>query len=474
MTYSKLVIIKSLIWKLLEKCSVQGVAFIVTVVLARLLSPEEYGIVAIVTIFLSFSNILIEAGFSTALIQKKGFNNIDFSTIFYFSLFVAIIIYTLLFIFSGTIATFFQEPQLTVIIKVLGVNVFFCAVNSIQKAYVSKSMLFKKMFYSSFIAATFSGGIAILLAYFGMGVWALVFYSILSQLLITSIMWMTIKWRPVLVFSVESFSLLFDFGWKILATQIIISLFINARNIIISKFFSAEMLAYFDKGKQLPTLIMDNINTSIQTILFPVFSESQDDKLRVKNMVRRSIKTNCFFIFPLMIGLLVTAETLVTVVYTEKWLFMVPFVKIFAISFMLMPMQLANMEAVKSLGYSDITLKLEIIKKLFDVSILVISVFIGVLAIAWGVVLYNFICLFINLYPNIKLLKYSCKEQLQDFLPQLLLAIIMGICIYFIAYIPMSNILILFLQFVVGVLIYILLCKFFELECYAYICNFKR
>ena len=166
MTYSKLVIIKSLIWKLLEKCSVQGVAFIVTVVLARLLSPEEYGIVAIVTIFLSFSNILIEAGFSTALIQKKGFNNIDFSTIFYFSLFVAIIIYTLLFIFSGTIATFFQEPQLTVIIKVLGVNVFFCAVNSIQKAYVSKSMLFKKMFYSSFIAATFSGGIAILLAYF--------------------------------------------------------------------------------------------------------------------------------------------------------------------------------------------------------------------------------------------------------------------------------------------------------------------
>lgn len=469
MGYSKLEVIKSLLWKLLEKCSVQGVSFIVTIVLARILSPAEYGIIAIVTIFLHFSNILIEGGFSTALIQKKGYDNRDFSTIFYFSLVVAAIIYAILYLSSGAISSFFNEPQLTPVIKVLGINLFFCAINSIQKAYVSKQLLFKKMFYSSLIAAVFSGAIGICLAWNGWGVWALVFYSLISQFLITSIMWFTIKWRPILVFSRSSFKRLFDFGWKILTTHLIISIFTNIRSVIISKFYSASMLAYFDKGKQLPALAMDNINSSIQTILFPVFSDAQDDRTRIKSMIRRSIKTNCLFIFPLMVGLIVMAETLVVAIYTEKWASMIPFVQIFALSYMLMPMQLANIEAIKSLGYSNITLRLEIIKKTIEVVILIISAYLGVLAIAWGVVVYNFICLFINLYPNTKLLDYSFKEQLQDFVPQLFAAIGMGCCIYFATYIPMNNIADLFVQFFVGVISYFVICKAFNLESFKYI-----
>lgn len=469
MAFSKVEVIKSLLWKLLEKCSVQGVSFIVTVILARILSPDEYGIVAIVTIFLHFSNILIEGGFSTALIQKKGYDNKDFSTIFYFSLATATIIYAILFVSSGAIASFFNVPQLIPIIRVLGITVFFCAINSIQKAYVSKKLLFKKMFYSSLVAAVISGGIAIFLASNGWGVWALVYYSLISQTLMTAVMWFFVKWRPILTFSKDSFKKLFSFGWKIMTTHVIISIFANIRSIIISKFYTATMLAYFDKGKQLPALAMENINSSIQAILFPVFSEAQDDKSKVKRMIRRSIRTNCLFIFPMMVALVVMAETLVVTIYTEKWIMMVPYVQIFAISYILMPMQLANIEAIKSLGYSDITLKLEIIKKIIEVAILVISSIMGVLAIAWGVVIYNFICLFINLFPNTKLLNYSFKEQLQDFVPQLLTAISMGVCIFLTTYIPVDNIILLLIQFIVGILSYFLICKASRMESFEYV-----
>lgn len=469
MAFSKVEVIKSLLWKLLEKCSVQGVSFIVTVILARILSPDEYGIVAIVTIFLHFSNILIEGGFSTALIQKKGYDNKDFSTIFYFSLATATIIYAILFVSSGAIASFFNVPQLIPIIRVLGITVFFCAINSIQKAYVSKKLLFKKMFYSSLVAAVISGGIAIFLASNGWGVWALVYYSLISQTLMTAVMWFFVKWRPILTFSKDSFKKLFSFGWKIMTTHVIISIFANIRSIIISKFYTATMLAYFDKGKQLPALAMENINSSIQAILFPVFSEAQDDKSKVKRMIRRSIRTNCLFIFPMMVALVVMAETLVVTIYTEKWIMMVPYVQIFAISYILMPMQLANIEAIKSLGYSDITLKLEIIKKIIEVAILVISSIMGVLAIAWGVVIYNFICLFINLFPNTKLLNYSFKEQLQDFVPQLLTAISMGVCIFLTTYIPVDNIILLLIQFIVGILSYFLICKSSRMESFEYV-----
>lgn len=474
MNHTKIEIIKSLFWKFLEKSSVQGVSFIVTIVLARILSPEEYGIVAIVTIFLHFSTILIEGGFSTALIQKKGYDNRDFSTIFYFSIAVASIIYAILFLCSNAISVFFDEPQLMPVIKVLGLNLFFCAINSIQKAYVSKQMLFKKMFYSSLMAAVFSGVIGIYLAWRGWGVWALVFYSLISQFLITLIMWLTVKWRPIFVFSVKSFKQLFDYGWKILTTHMIISIFTNIRSVVISKFYSSSMLAYFDKGKQLPALVMDNINSSIQTILFPVFSDVQDNKTEVKSMTRRSIKTNSLFVFPLMIGLIVMAEPLVLTIFTDKWASMVPFVQIFALSYVLMPMQLANIEAIKSLGYSNITLKLEIVKKAIEIIILIVSSCIGVQAIAWGVVVYNFMCLFINIYPNTKLLAYSIGEQIKDFFPQLLAAIAMGCCVYLVSYIPINNIVKLLIQFFVGVLVYFTICKTFNIESFNYVYKFIK
>ena len=282
-------------------------------------------------------------------------------------------------------------------------------------------------------------------------------------------MWYTIKWRPVLSFSSKSFHNLFSYGWKVLVTNFITTLFVNIRGLIIGKFYSPVSLAYFDRGQQMPNLLMSNIVSTIQSILFPVFSSEQDNKEHVKYMVRRSIKTTCLFIFPILIGLLVASENFVIVFYTEKWISIVPFIRIFCIAQILMPIQIVNIQAIMSLGYSNIILKLEIIKKIIEISILVVSMYWGVMAIAAGMVLYNFISLFINLYPNKKLLNYGAFEQVADVMPSLLIAIIMGGGIYSLNLLQMQPLILLITQIIVGIVIYFTICYLFRIESFFYI-----
>lgn len=234
------------------------------------------------------------------------------------------------------------------------------------------------------------------------------------------------------------------------------------------------MLAYFERGKQFPALIMDNINSSIQTVLFPVFSSKQDDKNNIKHMVRRSIRTSSLVIFPLLIGLFAVAAPLVKILLTEKWMFAVPFIRIFCVAYILMPMQIANIEAIKAMGRSDIFLKLELLKKVLEITILIITLFINVYAIAIGVVVYNFICIFINTYPNKKLLGYTTKLLWRDIAPPLGASIVMGIIIYMIQFLPMPSILTLILQIALGTGIYLTICIIFKLESYKYLIDTLR
>ena len=456
----------------MEKCSVQGVSFIISILLARLLMPEEYGIVALVVIFTNIANVIVEGGFSTALIQKKGADNIDFSTVLFFSLFISSVLYIILFVSSPYIASFYNMAELTPIIRILNITLFFGAINSVQTAYVAKNMLFNRLFKCSLISSILSGCIGIGLAYKGFGVWALVYQRLLSSILTTTTMLIWVKWRPILTFSKERFKSLFDFGLKIFTSNMMISLFMNIRSLLIGKFFTPTALAYFDKGRYFPSLIMDNINTSIQTILLPVLSEQQDDVIKVKSMLRRSIKTSSLFIFPLLIGFTICAEPFVKLLLTDKWLFTVPFIQIFSISYILMPIQIANVEAIKALGHSKTILKLETFKKILEVSILIISFFFGVIGISWGVVVYNAICLFVNTYPCKRLLGYGYKEQFYDILPTLISASLMGLCIYCFTYIPNLStepLLILTTQIIFGILIYIILCYFFKIEGFMYV-----
>jgi len=469
MNNNKTIVVKSFFWKFFERFGTQFFNFIISVVLARLLLPEQYGVVSLIIIFINVCNVIIDGGLNTALIQKKQADNTDFSTIFYFSIFISILLYGLLFLFAPFIASFYNEPILSEIIRVLGLNLPFYGINSIQRAFVSKHMLFNKLFYSSFIAVVLSGFIGISLAYKGFGVWALVVQNISNTVTTCIVMWYTIKWRPAIIFSVSRFIDLFDYGWKIFMANFITVIFVEIRKLFIGKLYTPSSLAYYERGEHFPSLIMNNIFVSIQTILLPVFSDCQDDISKVKSMMRRFTKMSCFVIYPLMVGMIVTAEPLVRMLLGNNWIGVVPFIQIMCIANFFRPITLSNWEAIKALGYSGITLKLEILKKIVDIVILLISINIGVLAIAWGIVLFNFISIFINLAPNVKLLNYKISEQLLDALPTTIISILMGFIIYLMTFIHASDICLFMLQVILGIITYFTFCWLFKEESFMYI-----
>ena len=303
----------------------------------------------------------------------------------------------------------------------------------------------------------------------GFGVWALVTQSVVSQIATTLVMWFTVKWRPTWEFSWDSFRQLFGFGSKILFTNFMISFFVNIRNLIIGKVYSAASLAYFDRGKQFPSLIIDNINSSIQSVLFPVLADQQNSKSSVKQIVRRSIKTSTYIIFPLVIGLAVSADPLVRFLLTDKWVGAIPFIQIFCMMYLLMPMQIANMEAIKALGHSGTSLKLETIKKIIELLILIITVPIGVYAIAWGLVVYNLFSIFINTYPNKKLLEYDLSSQIKDVIPALLVSLAMGIIIILFNQLEIASWMKFVADVIIGIVVYLFLSIVFKLDAFMYL-----
>ena len=467
-------VLKSMIWKLLEQFSSQLVSIVISIILARLLQPSDYGIIAIILVFVSFANVIIDGGLNTALIQKKEADQTDFSTVFWFCLFVAIIIYCILFFCAPLIARIYGNDVLTPVLRVLSLVIFFNSFTSIQRAYVSRHMMFRKLFYNNAVAIVVSGTIGIIMAYNGFGVWALVGQTISSPVVCCIMMLFTIRWYPTLEFSKERFRPLFSFGWKLLLTNFIISIYDNIRSLIIGKIYQPATLAFFDRGKALPNLLMSNVTNSINTVMLPTFSEEQDNYLRVKQMMRRSIQISYLFVTPLLVGFFFASKEIVLFLLTEKWLPAVPFIKIFCVAFLLMPIQNINVTAIQSLGHSDITLKLEVIKKIIEAVILVISFMMGVYAVAWGIVVYNVISIVINLYPAKRLLDYDAFEQLKDILPTIMISLVMGVVIFAITFIELNNLLTLGLQILVGGCVYYLLCSIFKLDGFNYIMEYIK
>lgn len=462
-------VITSLLWKLMERGGTQGIQFIVQIVLARLLLPEEYGTIALLTIFMAIANVFVQSGLNTALVQKKNVDEIDFSSVFFMSLCIAGILYVTLFFAAPFIAGFYVEPKLISVLRVLSFTLFFGAFNSIQNAVISRNMQFKKLFYSSLGATVVSGTIGILMAYTGFGIWALVIQQLTNQLLITIILWFTVKWRPKLLFSFNRVKILFSYGWKLLISVLIDTLYMNLSSLLIGIIYSPAMLGFYNRGQQFPALLVTNINGSIQSVMLPALSSQQDNRQRVKSMVRRSIVTSSFIMFPMMIGLAVIAKPLVLILLTDKWLPAVPFLQIFCLSYALWPIHTANLQAINALGRSDIFLKLEIIKKLLGLTILGVSVFYGVYSIALGMFITGVISTFINAYPNKKLLNYSYKEQWKDVMPSLILSLTMGVIIYSIQLIRFDSLMTLIIQVFVGAGFYLLMAKGLKFECFYYL-----
>ena len=462
-------VMSNFLWRLAERFGAQGVAFVVSIVLARLLAPEAYGTIALVTVFTQILNVFIDSGFGNALIQKKDADDLDFSTVFYFNIAICVLLYLGMFLAAPLIAKFYNDASLTPVVRVLSLTLIISGVKNVQQAYVSRTMQFKRFFFATLGGTIGAAVIGIAMAYFGFGVWALVAQQIFNATVDTLILWISVKWRPKWMFSWQRLKGLFSFGWKLLASSLLDTVYSDLRQLIIGKMYTKTDLAQYNRGKQLPDLLVNNIDTSINSVLLPAMSQVQDNPERVKNMTRRAMKTSTYVIAPVMMGLAFTAESIVHLILTDKWLPCVPFLRIFCITYMFYPVNTTNLNAIKAMGRSDLFLKLETIKKVIGLIVLLGTMWFGVMAMAYSLLFTSITSQIINSWPNKKLLDYSYPEQIRDILPGILLAVFMGCCVYPVKWIGFSDLLTLFIQVVMGACVYIGGSALLKLEGFRYL-----
>ena len=444
----------SLFWRFAERCGAQSVSFIVSIILARLLVPEVYGTIALVTVFTAVLQVFVDSGMGNALIQKKNADDMDFSTFFYFNVTVCCVLYLGMYLAAPFIANFYNDHELTAIIRVLSLTLVISGVKNVQQPYVSRNMLFKHFFFATLGGTIGAAVIGIAMAYMGFGVWALVVQQVFNAAVDTIILWITVKWRPKQTFSLQRLSGLFSFGWKMLVSGLIDTVYGNVRQLIIGKMYSSEDLAYYNRGRQFPNFIVNNINNSIDSVLFPVMSSMQNNRESVRQMTRKAIKVSVYIMAPLMMGMAFMADTVVRLVLSEKWADCVPYLQIFCITCMFYPIHTANLNAIKAMGRSDLFLKLEIMKKGIGIILLLFTMRFGVMAMAYSLLVSDILSQIINAWPNRKLLNYSYIGQIKDVIPSILMAVMMGLCVSMIPSLGLSPVFTLFVQIIVGVFIY--------------------
>ena len=449
------VIVNNFLWKLLERFGAQGVTFLVSIILARLLDPSAYGTIALVTVIIAVLSVFIDSGLGNALVQKKDTDELDFSTVFYFNILVCLILYALLFIFAPNVAKFYNNTKLVPIVRVLGLTLIISGFKNIQNAYVSRNLIFKKYFYSTLGGTIVSATIGIWMAYKGYGVWALVVQNITNNFVDTVVLWFTVEWRPKFQFSFSRLKTLFSYGWKLLASSLLETIWKQLSQLIIGKKYTSSDLAYYNKGNNFPEVTTVSILGSIDSVLFPAMSKEQDNVLNVKDITRKSIKIGSYMLWPMMVGLAVCSDNIISLLLTDKWLPSVPYLRIFCITYAFYPIHTSNLNAIKALGRSDVFLKLEIIKKIIGLIIILISMKYGVYVMALSTLLSSIISQIINSYPNKKLMNYKYIDQLKDLLPAAMLSIIMGVMVYCVNYAGFNNLLTLIIQIILGIIIYI-------------------
>lgn len=461
-------ILNNFLWRFLERITSQALMVLVTIILARLLAPSVFGIIALVTVFNAFMQIFIDSGMGSALIQKKDADDLDFSSVFFFNLAVCLILYVCIFLAAPVIAEFYKMPELVKIVRVLSLTLIISGLSNIQQAYVSRFLLFKKFFYATIVGAVGGGIAGIWLAFSGFGVWALVVQNLLTAFLGTLVLWYTVNWRPKFIFSVQRLKGLFSYGWKLLISALLDTGYRNLASLIIGKIYSTADLAFYERGRQFPNLIVDNLNTAIDSVLLPVMSAQQDDSERVRLMTRRAIQISTFLMMPIMMCLAVCAESIVRLVLTEKWLPCVFFLQIFCCTFAFWPVHTSNLNAIKALGRSDLFLKLEIIKKTVGLLTLYAAMYISLEAMALSMLVTSVLSQIINSWPNWKLLNYGYLDQVKDMLPQIGLSCVMGAIIYCVRIFHWNDWITLLIQISLGAIVYMLASWLLHIESFEY------
>lgn len=462
-------VVKNLFWRLGERFGAKMVQFIVQMILAKMLAPEIWGTIGLILIFIEVLQVFIESGLGNALIQKKDADDLDFSTVFYFNCVICGAAYLLMFFSAPLIAWFYEAPELTAAIRVMSLVLIVSGMKNVQQAYVSRNMMFKRFFFATLIGTVTAAVVGIAMAYFGMGLWAIIAQNLINVTLDTCVLWITVKWRPKKCFSFQRLKALYSYGWKLFASSLMEVIYLKLRGLIIGKRYSKEDLAYYTYGEYFPQFITSILNSSIDSVLLPSMSSVQDSRENVKNMTRRAIKIGTYILMPFMVGIMVCAGPVVRIILTEDWLPVIPYLRILCISYAFMPIHTANLNAIKAIGRSDTYLKLEIIKKFVDFASILATMFISVKAMVYGVLVASVISQVINAWPNKKLLGYSYLEQVADMIPQMIASAIMGAVIYTINLVDIHYILMLAIQVPLGVIVYIICSKLMHIDSYEYL-----
>lgn len=453
-----------MIWRFLERCSSQVISLIVSIVLARLLLPEQYGIIAMTMIFIALSEVFVTGGLGAALIQKSKYDEIEFSTMFWASVVFSIILYAVLFLTAPVISSFMHTPALTVVLRVLGLRLPISAMNSIQQAYVSQQMIFKKFFFSTLSGTTISGIIGVIMAYAGFGVWSLVVQNFSMTIVNTVVLHFIITWRPSFQFDFKVFKDLFGFSLRVMMASLIGTFFDQLRGILIGRYYKPQDLAFANRGELFPTALANNISTTVQSVLFPAFSHLKNNKDYVKDALKRALTMGSYIVVGLMVVLAGVSDTLIHVILTDKWMESVPYLQWVCLGQCFSVLAAINLQTITSMGRADITLKLEFIKKPFCLVILLACVTVSPLAVIMGNALYGIIAFVVNAFPNKSILGYGVFDQARDILAPFFFAIPVFGILQYLQYVMPQTFVFLVVESILGALLYLALTSLFRVS----------
>lgn len=458
--------VSGMIWTYSQQFGSQLLTFLVSIVLARLLLPEEFGLIGMLAIFIGIGNALFDGGLTSSLIRSQVLDEEDYSTVFYFNFASSILVYAVLFVAAPFIAQFYHQPILTDITRVYGLTFIIAAFGTVQNTILTRELKFKKQALITFPALLIGGLTGVALAYKGYGVWSLVFSAIVTAFFTSVFLWISASWYPKLLFNKIKFHQHFHYGYKLTISGVLDIIFTNIYQIIIGKFYSVAQVGYYTRANSLMMLPVGNISGALNRVIFPVFSKVQDDIPRLKNVYKQVMQLVLFIITPLMVVIMVLAKPLTIFLFTEKWLPMVPILQIICLSGILYPIHLYNLIVLQVKGRSDLFLKLEIVKKVIVAVVLIITLYFGFYALLWGQLICSIIALFINTHYAGKILNYTMLSQLKDITPIFVFSTIMGFAIYGLHKLvtDLNSFLQLIICTAVGGILYILLAWIFKYE----------
>ena len=459
-------IITGIGWTFGERILAKTISLIVSIVLARLLEPSHYGIIAIVSVFISFLDAFVSGGFGSALVQKKDADNLDFNTICWFSISLSIFLYILLYIVAPYIARFYNMEQLVIVTRILGLRIIVSSFNSIQHAYVQRRMIFKRFFFSTLGGTIVSAIVGITMAYLGYGVWAFVGQYLSNSIIDTIVLLFTIEWKPKLEWSFSRLKAMIGFGFKMLGATLVNTLQDNIRALVVGKVFTKEDLAYYNQGKKYPSTIMNNLVGSVQKVMFPAFSESQQDRENIKNMMRKSIRLSSFILVPVVVGMISMADTFILLLLTEKWAPAIPYLQILSLIYLTRTMDSIFQSGLLAIGKSGLNMIHEIVESVLSLTMIYLGAFImrSVIFIAWSYVIVMIVGTGIFMWFVSKHFHYTFVEIMKDFLPYIALSLIMGAIIYLLKYMCINKLILFILQFTFGIIIYICLARLTKVQ----------